>query len=1308
MLNLHFVADTRDVEPFHVSLRRDEKLVVVNRRDRQGWRREIRFPFFFSGIRAPVEVRFGLFGVRLCVDGVWFDGFDPLPRPNAEGRAGLRRGFRHLSRIRAVAIEGAVRRGSLRTYVPHFRRAAASGVTLSDRLELVMADPPAGAAFGAMAGTERIPAVRRSLVATDRKGRCHSEIAAVIPGRIWQNAAEAVVLSLHAADGNSLGSVRLSRSDLRDRIAALALSGHLAQDDRAALQAIEHAHHAVLAPLLPPEALAALLAAAARFRLEGYVLRDHPAPAPVSPPDMLERQVAAFTDHARDAGPWEALSALSLGPASPPDLVLRLCDWFVQCDDVALLSWFAAEKGVALPRPDDPTLDAAALSRLAPLLYARGDFAGVAAAIWAMLRAQGWYARAAFGRVLRDLVRFAPAADGVPPGAEHRQWAIDAALSVLEQRADYWDERGHRDVLDAAAEIVRQGDSLAPTHQGSAVVRTLRLYALDPAFWEALGPDRPSAVEPVFSAFEALRTASLSGMAPPAAALDVLRDLKVVDLPQFETDLSLPLGPDPAPADAMRHLARPLADPSPPSALLAAAARGVAEAMPEAAAGPFAPREGAAVRRALDLLNGPDPATARQLCHDIAALGGARAGFLGWALGQGLVAGLCHQEREAEAEDFVALLERMARARFEPWERDALERAAAPAMGAHAILCGASGHPLGRRVLSAMESLIEVSPHDPVENLATDLSCDANPIFDTLVCVYSCRTHLDDRVAAMRRGWLSTLRGLGVPFLVFTGGGDGTRTGDVVALDAPDDYEGLPAKTLAMVDWVYRHTSFAHLVKIDDDCFMDASRFFGGLNHRKADYYGRPLRRARGEMDRTWHQAKSSTPRGRDELDKSPEPSTYADGGSGYALSRRAMAAIRSAARNPEGQDLLAVSFMEDKLVGDLLALHGIEAQGEGYLTSMFRKVEGSDQPLSRWVTGFLPFRGADIRQVHLDTPSLQDTALACRDATVLRPSRIWPSFAPARLGWNAQALDLVSDPAKLAQVAAQPLVVVGVFRNEAALLPAFFDHYRRLGVTGFLVVDNASTDRTLAALLAQPDVAVFQTDSAYRDAHYGVAWQQALLSHYRVGRWTLVADADELLIWSPGEGGPLAAHLALLDAEGADAARIFMLDLYPDGPLSTAQLAGCDPFKATPYLDEPPLLPLREHRGPFGDSETWTSAVRHRQMPGSRPDLFVAQKIALLKYRPWMRLSAGLHYVARARLARRSLMFGHFKFHAGFHAKAAEEAARGQHFNEAEEYRKYLGLTVHDRAVWHDASVSVRWDQNPTVRRIRDGGVPR
>ena len=163
------------------------------------------------------------------------------------------------------------------------------------------------------------------------------------------------------------------------------------------------------------------------------------------------------------------------------------------------------------------------------------------------------------------------------------------------------------------------------------------------------------------------------------------------------------------------------------------------------------------------------------------------------------------------------------------------------------------------------------------------------------------------------------------------------------------------------------------------------------------------------------------------------------------------------------------------------------------------------------------------------------------------------------------------------------------------------------------------------------------------------------------------------------------------------------MLDMYPEGPLERATFESGDPFAEAGFCDAQPFLANTPARGPYSNSPTWTSALRHRLLPESQATLFVAQKLALLRYTPFMRLAAGLHFVNDARLAKRELIFGHFKYNAAFREKARTEVARKQHWGDAREYRKYLALASEGRSVIFDAGVSVPWHESAFVRARLD-----
>jgi hypothetical protein len=283
------------------------------------------------------------------------------------------------------------------------------------------------------------------------------------------------------------------------------------------------------------------------------------------------------------------------------------------------------------------------------------------------------------------------------------------------------------------------------------------------------------------------------------------------------------------------------------------------------------------------------------------------------------------------------------------------------------------------------------------------------------------------------------------------------------------------------------------------------------------------------------------------------------------------------------------------------------------------------------------------------------------------REASLWPTTtvadpAPARGG---NRLRLLSPPERLRRLDDARLVVVCVVRDERVLLPHFLAHHRALGATAFVLVDNLSSDGTREFLEAQPDVVLYLADTDYRDSHFGVAWQQAVLAAHAQGRWALLVDADELLLYPGCEHTPLPALLDRLDGAGHDAARTMMIDMYPRGPCARRTSHG---------RRRPPRR--TGSTAPRSCAGTWAAGLLlHGHLaqrpaapliPHSPPNAFTAQKTALLRWRPWMRLSEGLHYVAGVRPAPEALFLGHYKYHAGFREKVLREVERQQHFDAA------------------------------------------
>lgn len=139
---------------------------------------------------------------------------------------------------------------------------------------------------------------------------------------------------------------------------------------------------------------------------------------------------------------------------------------------------------------------------------------------------------------------------------------------------------------------------------------------------------------------------------------------------------------------------------------------------------------------------------------------------------------------------------------------------------------------------------------------------------------------------------------------------------------------------------------------------------------------------------------------------------------------------------------------------------------------------------------------------------------------------------------------------------------------NEISLLGAFFRHYRGLGVTRFLVLDDRSDDGSREWLMEQPDVMLFfPADDAQYRTHKRI-WRSEILDEFSAGSWVLAPDADELFVYPGMETRTLGEFIGLLEAEGARALVSIMIDMYRDAPLSEHGYNGGDLLESFPLFD--------------------------------------------------------------------------------------------------------------------------------------------
>jgi len=1312
--NISFLDSKQRRILFHLSLRYEDGIAACNCRQTgiDSWEHETRRRLRLRPGDNQIKIRFDAPQIQVFVNGQKIFSFGTLFG---------RRKFPDLDHIAFVDYQGGIQASTID--MAH-RLSNETVLTLTPRLALRgwLRHPHDPNGLHLQIGGVDLPP---PLIVTS--GPSGSGLRATLPGRVWQAAAPDEPLELQLFENDTLLLTQhLHRADLLKDIRGALEAGALDGDPVLATQIIEHVRFADIGQDLDPQHRMQLLRLADNLGLSAFLdlpkaattTPDVTAPAKATPEASLPRALARVARQLHDDPdgaflPAELDAARKLPAEMQSLFYIALAEPFCQRDRFDHLYAEAVQRiDVSTLTPGDNLWFN---SGLLPYLLRSGRIKALRKLLWQLTEiTDQWVMTPPLAWVTRAALTDPTLTD------EARANVVYAFLAFLNRRAaDYWQRSPCLQMVTTTVTLIGAELRLDRYLQAELETVALRCYGLSADFWDQIS-ERKISLRPRLAAaqmaFATLRDPDQSDRAK-ADALTLFEHADCADCARVRRDLFGPSG-QPGPAAptlqtllqngqeareaALRHMAAPDAEPVTDPTVHSLMVTAIPDLGNQVDRSPHYALQKTVGRQAASLLlqasGGADPVPeCEALLPNLDILADARVQWIGPGVALALLNGLLDTGATHTTNNLTE------------WLQQALNTRKAGALALHQIPALAMPlMALQRRATAGLAAaqdmldqlgLADQAGDTPPPPLHPAHFGQVNPLFDTVVVIFSCRPNLETRIPQMRAGWLSRLAELGVPYVIVTGDGDGTLDGDILHLDAPDDYEGLPQKTLATIRWVHDQTGFAHMLKVDDDCFLNPEEFFLSLSFRKFDYYGRSMTRVPGQMDRAWHCAKSTSDRGRLEFDKSPEPSSYCDGGSGYTLSRRAMTELLDAASGAVGQELIHASFMEDKLVGDLLALNGIAPANEDYYISVRRRATPGGIAVSRWVNGFDASQISPAKLVHLDDPAAQARANRHLASSTLFPKKIWPSYQPAKLGEQTNALDMVTDASRLSSAREAPVALVAAMRNEMFMLPHFLDHYRRLGVESFLIADNCSNDGTLEYLADQPDVALFSVDTDYNKSQYGVAWQQALMAHFRPDRWSLIADADELLTWQLPQQETLPDLLQRPEFDRATGVRIFMLDMYPQGALDQATFTSGDLFAEAGFTDREPFLHNSFGHGPYSNAPTWTSALRHRLIPGSRNELFVAQKIALLKYSPFMRLSAGLHYVAGARLASQELLFGHFKYNADFHRKAQAEVARRQHFNNAEEYRKYLALASEGRDRIFDPDLSVPWFETDFVK---------
>ncbi len=292
----------------------------------------------------------------------------------------------------------------------------------------------------------------------------------------------------------------------------------------------------------------------------------------------------------------------------------------------------------------------------------------------------------------------------------------------------------------------------------------------------------------------------------------------------------------------------------------------------------------------------------------------------------------------------------------------------------------------------------------------------------------------------------------------------------------------------------------------------------------------------------------------------------------------------------------------------------------------------------------------------------------------------------PVRLRLQRRVAFAVSR-ARMRRVCGEPnrsldgrVLMFAKMRNEALRLPYFLEYYRAMGVDEFFLVDNGSDDGSVEIAGAEPNVHVFSTRESFRKYGY---WMEVLLNRFGRGQWCLAADLDEILIYPGSEVIGLRQLIAHLESTDCSAMQAVLLDMYSDRPIrANAYEPGQDPLEVCRYFDPDFDEAVKDWINP--DTQQIFECLRptgnlRRRMFGANVNL---SKIPLFKYAASTYVAPGMHAIDGARLAPVRGAVLHFKYLQDFNDRVVLEAGRGEHQDNAREYKLYAARVERDSSL--------------------------
>lgn len=248
------------------------------------------------------------------------------------------------------------------------------------------------------------------------------------------------------------------------------------------------------------------------------------------------------------------------------------------------------------------------------------------------------------------------------------------------------------------------------------------------------------------------------------------------------------------------------------------------------------------------------------------------------------------------------------------------------------------------------------------------------------------------------------------------------------------------------------------------------------------------------------------------------------------------------------------------------------------------------------------------------------------------------------------------------------------VVKNDLQRMKLLINHYRKLGVKCFAILDDHSDDGTYEFLLEQPDVIIFKSGKGYSTVRRQV-WLNKMVSLLGLNRWYIVVDSDELFDYENSHSVNIEDFIKELEHANKTRVKCVLLDMFSPNSLYSDNVVSPKDIE-TEYC-----MYLPDY---FLEKNMFDTSVKG----GARNLLFFEQSKnipapVVSKY-PLIKMMEGdilinSHYnfpFNRNLPGVPETILKHFKFLSGDQKKYEERAKLGNFGNNSIQYKAYMNMS--------------------------------